>query len=653
MKNAADFFKKTPFAPAGGGRAHKGRMPVGVFLRKGSVALFILLLGTYAWSAEVDFSARVDRDTISMDDSLVLRLSLQAESNLEVEDVSFKAPEFEEVNEHRSSFIRSVYENGHILVRYTQEIVKFLRPKSTGTHTIKAITAKVNGHDLHTRDLTIHVEDGGGNAPSVQGRGGVGNTAGLRAGAKKGGKQFFARAEVDQQSAYKGEQIFAVYYLYTQMPISQMEVDKFPTFKGFIAEQLEMPFRTGRPPVERVVVDGVAYQKLTLLRYALYPLQEGKLKVDPMGLKFAYQASRQWVDDADQFIHQFFQMVAPQVGHIATEPVEIQVEKLPEDGKPASYTGGVGKFTVMAALNRSTVRANDSVNLTIKVEGKGNASVVGEPKPVWPQGVDVYETKSRSKTNPNGVGEKIFEVLLIPRNPGKVTLPSIEFAFFDPGKKAYVVEKTDPIELQVEPGDPNAAPPIQNQPVARASGGVPDKADPEAAMLQTDGLQRWITRLLPFLIGIIVFIVSVFVGIKGFRAISGLRSRRREQGEIRKRKATKSWMHLKSLATKACDQNMPWNEVVLAYELLCGAIYDAIDQLAAVGSRSASRSELRRILMEGHQVNQDVWEAIEKVLAFAETVRFASSAGVVSEQQAREQLATWVEQAQAAIESIE
>ena len=132
-------------------------MPVGVFLRKGSVALFILLLGTYAWSAEVDFSARVDRDTISMDDSLVLRLSLQAESNLEVEDVSFKAPEFEEVNEHRSSFIRSVYENGHILVRYTQEIVKFLRPKSTGTHTIKAITAKVNGHDLHTRDLTIHV----------------------------------------------------------------------------------------------------------------------------------------------------------------------------------------------------------------------------------------------------------------------------------------------------------------------------------------------------------------------------------------------------------------------------------------------------------------------------------------------------------------
>ena len=80
-----------------------------------------------------------------------------------------------------------------------------------------------------------------------------------------------------------------------------------------------------------------------------------------------------------------------------------------------------------------------------------------------------------------------------------------------------------------------------------------------------------------------------------------------------------------------------------AYELLTGAIFDLIDRRYNVGARSLSRVELERILVGERGMSEKVWLRIARILEFGETVRFASSAGAVSESVARQELSKWVE----------
>ena len=98
------------------------------------------------------------------------------------------------------------------------------------------------------------------------------------------------------------------------------------------------------------------------------------------------------------------------------------------------------------------------MTLTAKVEGRGNLAAIGEPKAKWPDTVEIYDSKGTAKAGPGGVGQKVFEFLLIPRAPGKVTLPSLELSFFDPTKGAYVTRTTEPITINVGEPAPGSAP---------------------------------------------------------------------------------------------------------------------------------------------------------------------------------------------------
>ena len=71
-----------------------------------------------------------------------------------------------------------------------------------------------------------------------------------------------------------------------------------------------------------------------------------------------------------------------------------------------------------------------------------------EPKTHWPANVELYDSKGVVKAG-KGVGQKTFEFLLIPRQPGTLELPSLEFGFFDPKKGQYVTKATQPIKINV------------------------------------------------------------------------------------------------------------------------------------------------------------------------------------------------------------
>jgi hypothetical protein len=66
-----------------------------------------------------------------------------------------------------------------------------------------------------------------------------------------------------------------------------------------------------------------------------------------------------------------------------------------------------------------------------------------------PPALEMYSKREDTKYFQNGTSFKEFEVLLIPRQEGKLTVPGVSIAFFDPVSKRYTQKSSNPIEIMV------------------------------------------------------------------------------------------------------------------------------------------------------------------------------------------------------------
>jgi hypothetical protein len=66
-----------------------------------------------------------------------------------------------------------------------------------------------------------------------------------------------------------------------------------------------------------------------------------------------------------------------------------------------------------------------------------------------PTSLEAYDTKSESRYNPNGTAYKEFELLYVPREPGKMIIPGFTFSYFDPEKAQYETQKVEEKEIEV------------------------------------------------------------------------------------------------------------------------------------------------------------------------------------------------------------
>ncbi|MBR4431887.1 MAG: protein BatD, partial [Paludibacteraceae bacterium] len=134
--------------------------------------------------------------------------------------------------------------------------------------------------------------------------------------------------------------------------------------------------------------------------------------------------------------------------------VTIQVAALPS-GKPAGFSGGVGKFTMTPSISQTELQANEAVTIKIDITGAGNMKLLKTPAIDWPEGFEPYDPKvtNNFKTTTAGVsGTKSIEYLAIPRSAGEYTIPAIKFSYFDIDEKAYKTLSTPDYTIHVKRG---------------------------------------------------------------------------------------------------------------------------------------------------------------------------------------------------------
>ena len=127
-------------------------------------------------------------------------------------------------------------------------------------------------------------------------------------------------------------------------------------------------------------------------------------------------------------------------------------------GQPANFTGAVGQFKLKASVDTDKVKANEAVTYYVELEGTGNLNMFSLPDLKFPDNMEVFPPTSSFEQEQlwdHFTGKMKWEYILISRQAGKVFLPRIEMAYFDPNDKIFHTISSRSVELNISPAKDN------------------------------------------------------------------------------------------------------------------------------------------------------------------------------------------------------
>lgn len=405
------------------------------------IFLFILFItiGNALKAQEVSFKA-------SAPESVVIGQQFRLSFTVNAEGKDFRMqeiPDFEVLMgpTQSKSYSTSII-NGKASSETTITYTYVLLPKKEGTFTIPPASIKVKNSNYTSNGLTIKVlpPDKTEEAQSSTGRAassGISNT------------DYFVRMDVSKRSVYEQEGFLVTFKLYASQPC-QLNRVKFPEFEGFLAQEIELSDKQW----VQDHYNGRNYWTVTLRQVVLFPQRSGKITIDSGSFEAAIRLRVQRQGGGsifDDFFDSGYQNVNKE---LKTSPVTIDVKPLPS-GKPTSFSGAVGNFTMNAEISSNQVKANEAVTVKVKINGSGNIRVLKNPEVTFPNDFDVYDPKVENniQTTPSGVsGSKTIEYMAIPRYAGDFEIPAIRFSYFDTKAGTYKTLSSEAFKLHVEKG---------------------------------------------------------------------------------------------------------------------------------------------------------------------------------------------------------
>jgi hypothetical protein len=407
----------------------------------------LLCLSTPA-AAQVSISAQISKTEATVDDQLVLSVTVSGP------DASLPEPKLPPLSHlsiydsGRSQSLSIV--NGQVssTIVYTFVVV----PRAVGKALIPPITVSHGGKTAATEPIELNVLKPGSGMPGAPSapRAPTPQAAPPGQRPKAGAPDMFVTAETDSKTPFVNQQVTLTVRFYTAVNLLQSPQYEAPALSGFLAEDLP-PERHGQASQ-----NGRVYY-YSEIKTALFPAQNGRVTVGPAAVRAVVPMGLGADPFAGDFFDRFFQQgVGGREVRLTSDPLTLQAQPLPEEGKPAGFSGGVGRFSLASAVDRTRLKVGEAINLTVTVTGEGNLKTLGEPKlPEMPQ-LRVFDTATSLNLDKKGDvvhGSKVFKTILVPRVSGALIIPPARFHYFDPAAKAYRVVESSPITLQVSPGD--------------------------------------------------------------------------------------------------------------------------------------------------------------------------------------------------------
>ncbi len=433
------------------------------------VCLAAAAASSLAFAEDVSVQARVDRRHVPLNGRLQLSLDVNGtqsaqppELTLDGFDAQYLGPstQISVINGQMSSSVSHTY---------------VLTPKKEGTFTIGPIAVDVGGKTYQTQPIEVQVlppasvvAQGGESAEEAEETPQLGDHLQLQLG-------------LDKTKAYLNQAI----PLKLQLLVGGVAVRgiEMPTLQanGFLVK----PFQ--KPTQSDVTVGGQPYTLLEFDTQAV-PLKPGAFSLGPASINCQIVQQRRSRRRASPFgsdpfedffdhslLEDFFGSGRLVSVTVRAEPVTIEVQPLPEEGKPKEFAGAIGHFTLDVNAIPVETTVGEPITLTMTVKGTGNLEAVASPSIVGDtRHFKVYEPKPRQDQTTQEA-QKTFEQVLIPTDSSVTEIPAVQFSFFDPELGQYRTLTKEPIAIHVKPA------PVQEHPtiVSAPQSVVSQPAQPE------------------------------------------------------------------------------------------------------------------------------------------------------------------------------
>lgn len=387
-------------------------------------------------TAQVQFDAKVSKKRLGINE----RLRVDFEMNQDGDN--FRPPNFENfrVVGGPNQSISNSWINGKR--SFSKTYSYFLSPQTRGNVTIGQATIEVKGETYKTLPIevqvvaAVEVPKDGNNAEYVA------------------SENVHLVAEVSNANPYLNEAITVTYKLYVSHDVSitsqWREIDT-PKYADFWSQNID---NQNNFKVSEGKYNGQDYRFVVLRTTILYPQKTGKLDIEPLTLDIPVdvQGNRR-----DIFGRRLMERVNRT---ISAGNRAINVKPLPLEGKPDGFNGAVGDFTFDVKTDKTTLNADESLRLDLKVSGKGNLKLFTIPTVKLPNTLEVYEPEHGEsvKTTVGGMQGSISDsYTVVPQFKGLYPVNPISFSFFDPKTEKYKTITSKEFTIEVENGPVSAA----------------------------------------------------------------------------------------------------------------------------------------------------------------------------------------------------
>lgn len=394
--------------------------------------IILLFLSFQAMIAQVQFEAKVSKQTLGLNERLRIDFTMNDDGD------NFTPPNFEgfKIVAGPSQQVSQSWINGRSSFNKTYSY--FLLPMQKGTLVIRQASIEIRGQIYKTSPIKINV------------------TAAVEQPRDPNDTQVTADqslhlvAEISKTNPYLNEPITVVYKIYFSYNIgitNWRELDK-PKYNDFWSQNIDIK----QLVAEEGRYNGEKYRFVTLRKTVLYPQKSGKLVIEPLSLDVDVQLPSNRRNIFGQVL------LVEDHKRVSAGAKTINVKALPEAGKPADFSGAVGRFAFKVTPSKTNIKSGESLDLDVSVSGTGNLKLFTLPKPIVPTALEMYDpVHSEQVSTPlSGMTGKISDkYAIIPQYKGKYPIKPMTFTYFDLGSQSYKTVTSPEIMINVLEG-PNA-----------------------------------------------------------------------------------------------------------------------------------------------------------------------------------------------------
>ena len=558
-----------------------------------------LVLGALSLQGQVTFEAKVSKKRLGLNERL--RVDFQMNENGD----NFAPPaftDFQVVSGPQQAVSRS-WVNG--VQSFSKTYTYFLTPKKKGILKLGQAEVTISGEVYKTSPVEIQVTE------AVKKPNDPNNVDNIIDG------NIHLVAEISKTNPYLNEGITLIYKLYFRNPISVSDVVELesPSYGDFWSHLIKI----GRAEINmRGSYKGEPYNEVIWRKAVLYPQKTGKLTLEPLTLNLSLSVPSNRKDLFGRRILTQTQKI------ITTGKNVIRVKELPESNKPNDFSGAVGQFDFDVILDKDALKASESFQAKIKVNGKGNLKLFNLPTISVPNTLEVYEPEhdEKVKITLSGMQGSVEDnYTIVPQYQGKYPIPPVQFSYFDPKSATYKTLTSQ--DLIVDVFDGPTAGTSRNETTLSERKQVIETADNTFRFIKLNtklspihqeifwiSSRFWILLITPLFLLLTGYLLKLFV-LEKTEDVTTRKQRRAQQ-------LAKKYL---SSAKKV------FNDQALFYEALERALHNYLKAKLKIETTEMSKSKIERLLVE-KKVNKETALDYVAVIENCERARYAPGSSV-------------------------